>query len=166
MPTTLNKNKRAVLLASLFAALAPAVARAADTPPPPPSAPAKPADPLAGAREHIQAKRWAAAMGELQRVNAGNNADWNNLMGYVLRKQATPDLDGAQRHYDAALRINPQHRGALEYSGELALMRGNLPQAEERLASLGRVCSSNCEELDDLKKGIERYKANGNRYTP
>ena len=153
MPTTLNMNKRAVLLASLFAALAPAAGLAADTPPPP-SAPAKPADPLAGAREHIQAKRWAAAMGELQRVNAGNSADWNNLMGYVLRKQATPDLDGAQRHYDAALRINPQHRGALEYSGELALMRGNLPQAEERLASLGRVCSSNCEELDGQKTRV------------
>ena len=158
-------HARRLVLTSLFLALAPVAAFAADSPAPPPAPRAAP-DPLAAAREHIKAKRWAPAMGELQKLNAGDSADWNNLMGYVLRKQATPDLDGAQRHYDAALRINPRHIGALEYSGELALMRGNLPVAEERLAMLGRVCSSGCEEQDDLKQGIAKYKANGNRYVP
>ena len=50
-------------------------------------------------------------------------------MGCALRKQATPDLGGVSRNHDAALRIDPQHRDALEYSGELALMRGDLPTA-------------------------------------
>ena len=134
---------------------------AADTPEP---APAPAADPLADARAHIQAGRWPAAIDALKRVNASGSADWNNLMGYALRKNSPPDLDGAQRHYDAALRIDPRHQGALEYSGELALMKGDLAAAEAKLATLSGLCRSPCEPLDDLRQAIARYKANGNRY--
>ena len=113
-----------------------ACVRAADTtpepaPPPPAARPAPAAvAPLAAAQAHLKAQRWAAAIDELRRVNASGDADWNNLMGYALRKQATPDLAGAQRHYDAALRLNANHQGALEYAGELALMKKDLPAAE------------------------------------
>jgi tetratricopeptide (TPR) repeat protein len=152
----------AVAVLTTLMAASPAL-NAADTPEP---APARLADPLAPARMHIAAKRWPEALAELKRVNATQSADWNNLQGYALRKQATPDLDGAQRHYDAALRIDPRHRGALEYAGELALMKGDLPTAEQRLAALARVCAGPCEEQDDLKKAVDKYKANGNRYLP
>jgi Flp pilus assembly protein TadD len=110
---------------------------------------------------HIQARRWDAALEELRKLNSTGSADWNNLMGYTLRKQAKPDLDGAQRFYDAALKIDPGHTGALEYSGELALMKGDLATAEARLATLSKLCSMPCEPLDDLKKAIARYKAGG-----
>ena len=137
-----------------------AAAQAADSPSPPPP-PAAPPSPLAAARAQVKAKNWPAALEELKRVNATGDADWNNLMGFALRKQATPDLDGAQRYYDTALRLNPQHRGALEYSGELALMKGDLPTAEARLATLGQACPRGCEELDDLKKTVARFKSTG-----
>ncbi len=143
------------------AGLLPLSTQAADTPEPV-AAPA--AAPLAPARAHIEARRWGPAIEALRKVNASGSADWNNLMGYALRKQAQPDLAGAQRHYDAALRIDPRHQGALEYAGELALMKGDLASAEARLATLSRLCSSPCEPLDDLKQAIARYKANGNRY--
>lgn len=135
---------------------------AADTTEPPPRV----TDPLAAARTQIAAKRFGPALAELQKVNAPASADWNNLMGYALRKNAPPDLDGAQRHYDAALKIDPRHRGALEYAGELALMKGQMAVAEERVAALAQACASSCDELAELKKGIERYKANGNRWIP
>jgi len=159
------------LFLATWAALAATAAQAADTAPsPPPQEPVAaaspapaPASPLAGARAQIQARRWTAAIEELARVNAVGNADWNNLMGYALRKQAPPDLDGAQRHYDAALRIDPRHQGALEYAGELALMKGNLPTAQAHLATLSQLCSSPCDPLDDLKKAIARFQANGGR---
>ncbi len=147
--------RTALLTATLLLS---AAAQAADSPPPPPAAPPSP---LAAARTQVKAKNWPAALEELRRVNATGDADWNNLMGFALRKQATPDLDGAQRHYDAALRLNPQHRGALEYSGELALMKGDLPTAEARLATLGQACPRGCEELDDLKKSVARFKSTG-----
>lgn len=150
------------LILCLCLGLAGASVQAADTPEPASPPPAA-ADPLAAARAHVAAQRWDAALDALRGVNASGNADWNNLMGYALRKQARPDLDGAQRHYDAALKINPRHQGALEYSGELALMKGDLPTAEIRLAALSRLCSSPCEALDDLKKAVARYKANGGK---
>ena len=149
-------------LAALFA-LAQTAALAADTtpapPPPEPARAAAPAQPLAAAQAQLKAQRWAAAIDELKRVNATGNADWNNLMGYALRKQAKPDLDGAQKHYDAALKINPQHQGALEYAGELALMKRDLATAEAHLATLSKLCSTPCEPLDDLKAAVARYKA-------
>jgi tetratricopeptide (TPR) repeat protein len=140
------------------------VALAADTtpePPPPPRYTAPAAAPLAGVQGHIKAARWGAAIDELKRLNLERDADWNNLMGYALRKQAMPDLDGAQRFYDAALRINPNHLGALEYVGELALTRKDLPAAEAYLARLQRACgiANPCEPLETLKKAVAAYKA-------
>jgi len=133
-------------------------ALAADTPEP--TAP----DKLTQARGLIKNKKWSEAIDELKRVNDTGSADWNNLMGYSLRKASTPDFAGAERHYNEALRIKPDHRGALEYSGELYLMKGDLATAEKRLAVLDKACTFGCEEYTDLKKAIERYKAAGNKY--
>jgi hypothetical protein len=154
----MTSNTRAHTLrriGALMLAVAGASAIAADSPPPP----APRADPLAAARSAVKGQQWSAAAAELKRVNAQDSADWNNLMGFVLRKQAQPDLDGAQRHYDTALRIDPKHMGALEYSGELALMKRDLPTAEARLAALAQLCKSPCEPLDDLRQSIGTYKA-------
>jgi tetratricopeptide (TPR) repeat protein len=138
---------------------------AADTETPANPRPAAAADPLGNARKLIAEKKWVAAIDELKRVNATRSADWNNLMGYSHRKARTPDLAAAARYYDAALRIDPNHKGALEYSGELALMQGDLAVAEQRLATLTKACgSSKCEELDDLKAAIASFKANGNKH--
>ena len=161
-------KSQALLTLAALCALAQLSAQAADTTPEPPpprparAAPAQPLatlQPLAAAQAHIKAAHWAAAIDELKRVNASADVDWNNLMGYAQRKQAKPDLDAAQKHYDAALRINPQHPGALEYAGELALMKRDLTTADAHLATLSRLCKSPCEALDDLKKAVAAYKA-------
>jgi len=155
-----NARRRAAVAAVALATVCLA-AQAAD---PGPASPAA-ADPLAAARAQIQAKQWPAARAELERVNANASADWNNLMGYVARKSSPPDLDAAERYYREALRIDPRHRGALEYSGELYLMKGDLARAEQQLAALDKACLFGCEEYDDLKKSIARYKAAG-RWVP
>ena len=137
-----------------------AVAHAADSAPPAPAS----ADKLAAARSQIAAKNWAGAIDELKKVNDTASPDWNNLMGYSLRKARTPDLAGAEKFYDEALRLDPKHKGTLEYSGELSLMKGDLPTAEQRLGALNKVCGASCDETLELKKAIERYKAAGNKY--
>jgi len=143
--------------ALLVFALSPAWA--ADTAPP-----AAKTDSLSAARAQIAQKNWPAAVAELKKVNDTSNADWNNLMGYSLRKSATPDYAAAETFYNEALRLNPKHRGALEYSGELYLIMNDLPKAESRLAALDKACTLPCAEHTELKKTIERYKANGNKY--
>ena len=148
--------------ASLAVAFAAVPGHAADYSAPAP-APAAAADKLGAARTQIAAKNWPAAITELKKLNDTGSADWNNLMGYSLRKGAAPDYAGAEKHYNEALRIDPAHRGALEYSGELYLMTGNLPKAEERLATLDKACKAVCAEYADLKKSVALYKANGNK---
>ena len=51
------------------------------------------------------------------------------------------------------------HTEALEYLGELYLALDDLPRAEEQLAKLGEICRSGCEEHEELKEAIVRYKA-------
>ena len=153
-----------ILLLSALA-LAAQVAHASDTPEPPaPHAAAPSADKLAAARKLIDARQWSAATAELKRVDDRSNADWNNLMGYTLRKGPAPDLAASEKYYDAALRIDPHHRNTLEYSGELYLMKGDLPKAQSRLAGLQSECGTSCPQYGDLKSAIDRYVANGNKY--
>ena len=147
----------AAVAALAVAALA---AQAADDP-----APAK-GDKLAAARALIADNKWAPAIEELKKVNDTRSADWNNLMGYSHRKARTPDLAAAERYYTEALRIDAKHKGALEYSGELYLMLGDLAKAEARLTALQGVCGTSCEEYKDLKGAVDRFKAAGNKYTP
>ena len=152
------ETSKRLAFASLLV-LGASVTWAADTAPD-----ARTQDPLATARADIAARHFDQAIGDLRRVNATSSADWNNLMGYALRKQSTPDLAGSEKYYDAALRIDPHHRGTLEYSGELYLMKGDLPMAQKRLAGLQAICGDSCDESRKLKAAIGKYQANGNRY--
>ena len=150
-------------LALAFTVVAAPVARASDDAPAPARAATPAADKLTQARSLIAARQWAPALDELKRVNDTGSADWNNLMGFVLRKGKTPDLAGSEKYYDAALKIDPHHRNTLEYSGELYLMKGDLPKAQARLATLQADCGQ-CEQFTQLKTAIDGYKANGNKY--
>ena len=85
--------------------------------------------------------------------SAQNDADIQNLLGFVHRK--TGKLDAASSYYQRALEINPKHKGALEYQGELFLMRGDKDAAEANLAKLDKICWLGCSEYDDLKKAID-----------
>ena len=147
------------------AALAALVALALHQPGVAAETPAAPGtDKLAPVKAQIAQRNWSEAIQELKNINDVSSADWNNLMGYSLRKSAPPDYAAAERHYNLALRIDPKHRGALEYSGELYLMMDDLQKAEERLAALSKACFFPCEEHTDLKRAVERYKAAGNKY--
>ena len=157
MSTTCTTLTRLAIVAAL--ALSSQLAPAADDPAPKPAG-----DKLATARSLIADGKWVAAIDELKKVGDTRSADWNNLMGYSHRKAKTPDYAAAEKFYNDALRIDAKHKGALEYSGELYLMLGNLPKAEERLAALDQACRASCEEYKDLKGAIDRFKANGNKH--
>ncbi|HEY8359410.1 MAG TPA: tetratricopeptide repeat protein [Ramlibacter sp.] len=138
-------------------------AQAADTPGASPNV-ATPtvAERLDIARKAIAGKDWNGAMRELNIAvrEAPRNADVHNLLGYTYRTRARPDLPRAFEHYQAALRLDPQHRGAHEYIGEAYLLERRLQQAEQHLAELERICGNRtCEEYQDLAKSIADYKA-------
>lgn len=114
---------------------------------------------LTEARASIKSEKYDQAVKQLQDANETSSADWNNLLGYSLRKKQPPDLLGAEKYYQAALKIDPKHRGALEYYGKLKLLNNDLPGAEALLTRLDKACTFGCEEYSDLKAAIQKYKS-------
>ena len=73
-------------------------------------------------------------------------------MGFSLRKSG--DYQQAYTFYRKALEFDPDHKGALEYLGELYVEIGQVEKAKENLAQLKRLCPGGCEELADLEHAI------------
>ena len=111
------------------------------------------------ARQAIEAKNYDLSIQVLSQAPEKQSADWHNLMGFSLRLKTPPQLVMAERHYQTALKKNPMHLGALEYYGELLLLKNDLPGAEALLKRLEKACTSGCEELSDLQKSISEFKA-------
>ena len=57
-------------------------------------------DKLDPARAQIANKNWSGAVDELKRVNDPASADWNNLMGYSLRKADAANYVQAEKFYN------------------------------------------------------------------
>ena len=104
----------------------------------------------------IAAKKYQEAILPLQSAEklAKTDADIQNLLGFTHRK--TGKLDAAAGYYKRALEINPKHKGALEYQGELFLMLGNKDAAAANLVTLDKICWLGCSEYDDLKQAIAK----------
>ena len=87
----------------------------------------------------IAAKDWNAAIRSLSSaaLRDTRSADIENYLGYAYRQSGQLPL--AFTHYQRALQLDPRHRGAHEYIGEVYLMANNLTKAEEHLAALQRI---------------------------
>ena len=108
---------------------------------------------LKSVRSKIKAKDFKAALAELTpMLQTYQNPDVYSLMGFSLRK--TGDRKRAYTFYRKALDFNPNHKGALEYLGELYVETGQIDKARENVAMLRKLCPSGCEELEDLEKAI------------
>jgi tetratricopeptide (TPR) repeat protein len=121
---------------------------------------------LEPAQTAIEAKEYGKAIGLLKEIarREPGNADARNLLGYSHRKLQKYNL--ALKHYQQALDIKPDHRGANEYLGEWYLETGQLDKAEERLRVLDKARFWGHKEYDDLKADIEHAKQESNEPTP
>jgi Flp pilus assembly protein TadD len=125
----------------------------------PTATPSKASSDYLDGEKAVKAGNYAEAVTLLTKVvqREPDNADAHNYLGYSLRK--TGELDKAQAHYRTALQLQPDHKAALEYYGELFLQIKDLPRAEEQLARLQRVCPSGCAERAELEQAVKTYKA-------
>jgi tetratricopeptide (TPR) repeat protein len=148
--------KTVVMLIAALVLACPLARAAGDAPSPAPRNPRNP-DYDAG-KKAVEAQNWKGALDSFNRAleREPNSADVHNYLGYTYRHMGNFDM--AFKHYDTALRIDPKHKGALEYSGEAYLLVNNLPKAEENLSRLDKACMFSCEEYRDLREAIEDYK--------
>jgi len=105
----------------------------------------------------VKAEKYKDAIELLKKAVAKEpkKADAWNYLGYSQRK--TGQFDDALKSYTAALDIDPKHKGAHEYLGELYLMTDKLPKAEETLKKLQALCGG-CDERKTLEKAVAAYK--------
>ena len=115
---------------------------------------------IAAGRKAIETKDYKAAVGHLTKAvqESPNDADAHSMLGYSYRKLGT--FDKSMEHYQKALKIDSSHRSAHEYLGELYLDMNQPANAEKQLQALKKACPffGKCEEYDDLKEAIEKYK--------
>ena len=116
-------------------------------------------------RKAIEAKDFKSAVRNLtQAVQENpNDADAHTMLGYSYRKLRA--FDKAMEHYQRALKIDSNHRSALEYFGELYLEMNQPANAVKQLQVLKKACPffGKCAEYDDLKEAINKYKTNNSR---
>lgn len=109
-------------------------------------------------RKLIREQSYTAALDSLDRIRNDfpEEAEIFSLTGFALRKLGR--LDEAFTFYKRALTLDPDHKGANEYLGELYVQIGRVDLAEERLRTLRTLCPSGCEEADDLAAAIQTAK--------
>ena len=102
----------------------------------------------------INLHRYDAALASLYRAGEafGPHPDVLTYLGFTHRKLGQPDR--AEDYYRQALAVAPDHRGALEYYGELKVERGDLAGARANLARLETICRFGCYEAEELRRWI------------
>ena len=120
---------------------------------------------LTSVRAKIKAKDFKTAIAELTpMLETHQHADVYNLMGFSLRKSGDPKQ--AYTFYRKALDFDPEHKGALEYLGELYVESGQVDKARENVVLLKKLCPSGCEELADLEQAVASASSKASVVSP
>jgi tetratricopeptide (TPR) repeat protein len=108
----------------------------------------------------INQQRYSEALVQLDRAEAaiGPHPDILNYKGFTSRRLGR--IDDALNYYHEALALDPNHRGANEYLGELYLQMGRLSEARAQLAKLDHLCAYGCAEHEELAHFIDLAEAN------
>lgn len=99
--------------------------------------------------------RYADALAALAKAQQafGPHPDVLTYIGYTHRKMG--EFAVAEDYYQQALAVAPEHRGALEYYGELKVETGDVAGAKLLLARLERACAYGCEQAEELRRWID-----------
>lgn len=113
-------------------------------------------DSMGAVETKIEDKQYQAAIYDLKKIVAkdADNADAYNLLGFTHRKLKQYEV--AEEYYQKALALDPKHKGALEYLGELYVETNRMDKANEMLTRLDKACFFGCDEYSTLKKMIEQ----------
>ena len=102
----------------------------------------------------IKNKSFKLAIENLNKAEKTSKIDPDiyNYLGFSHRKIG--DMKLASFNYEKALKIDPKHKGALEYQGEMFITLGQLDKAKANLKKLSSICFLGCDEEKKLKNSI------------
>ena len=111
------------------------------------------------AKSLIKKAKYKRAIGKLKKAQREepSNADIFNYLGFAHRKIG--DYENSKIFYKEALAIQPDHKLALEYQGELFLTLHDINSAQSNLRKLEALCPQGCDELKDLGNEVSKYEA-------
>ena len=78
---------------------------------------------------------------------------------YAFSNRMLGKFDIAEKYYGNALKLSPNHLGALNYLGQLYVQTGRIDQAREVLGRLQKACEATCIEYIQLDTAIKSGKA-------
>ena len=103
----------------------------------------------------IKKEKYNDAVGVLEKILSESknqkNPDIINEYAFALRKSG--NLNKAETFYNKALGIKPDHKGALEYIGELYVDTKRIGEAKKVLVKLENC---KCPEYSELKSYIDQ----------
>ena len=107
------------------------------------------------AKDFIEQGKYTKAIKILKELEkeSSKDADVQNYLGFSYRKIGNLDL--AAVHYNKALILDPKHKGALEYQGEMFLTLNQVDKAKQNLEKLDKICFLGCKEMDKLELSIK-----------
>jgi tetratricopeptide (TPR) repeat protein len=101
----------------------------------------------------LDANDYKGAIEELTALSkTDQSASLYNFLGYASRKDG--QLQSAAFYYTKALTIDPAHKGALAYQGELFLQLKDQSAAKANLAKLMELCPDSCKERKELETAL------------
>lgn len=117
------------------------------------------ANALDDARKLIEMGSFGSAIWQLKQLleESPNNADAHNLLAFSYR--SLKKFEEAEKHYERALRLDPDHAGAYAYQGVLFLETGRPDEARRNLERIREICGRGCSEYRNLRDAIQQMAA-------
>lgn len=96
--------------------------------------------------------RYQETLSLLDTLKNPNTAKALNYRGYATRKLGRTD-EGIG-YYLKSVALDPDYAQVREYLGEAYVIKGRLDLAQEQLVKIRSLCSTTCEEYEDLAEAI------------
>lgn len=96
--------------------------------------------------------RFDEALALLDTLQNPNTAKALNYRGYATRKLGRTD-EGIG-YYLKSVELDPNYAQVREYLGEAYVIKGRVDLAQEQLVKIKALCSTTCEEYEDLAAAI------------
>jgi Tfp pilus assembly protein PilF len=121
------------------------------------SAPSKKVNPeklFKEAERYLYKGQYELARKSLSKYVKAEKDDADGWSMYAFANRKLKKYDAAEKYYKKALNLDPEHKQALEYQGELFVELGDIASAENNLSLLAELCPNSCEEYEMLEKYI------------